>query len=286
MTSVLGRVTEEHVHSQPYHHLTTTEALAPDLYERLAARFPDVPAIVRGFGNEESIGRLAGNNLLIHVNGIHALAGDLPIDPAWRDFMAFHFSQAFYGQIVRHLGDGVRATYPDIEERLGKPLEELTVQPRRGPDAGADLLVNVQFAINTPVTQASQVRALHVDDPKKLFAGLFYMRAPEDDSVGGDLELCRWRERPQFQSPYVPGHQVVNTHIHDHQAEPADTVEYRANNLVFFVNSPYSVHGVTERQPTRHLRRYINFIVEARRPLYDFQQYRDDKTPWALTMGR
>ena len=58
-----------------------------------------------------------------------------------------------------------------------------------------------------------------------------------------------------------------------------NTVKYGANTLLIFVNSPFAVHGVTERQPTPHLRRYINMIGEVREPLYDFKQYQDNATP-------
>ena len=50
-------------------------------------------------------------------------------------------------------------------------------------------------------------------------------------------------------------------------------MHYKANTLLLFVNSPFAVHGVTERQPTPHLRRYVNFVAEMREPLYDIRQY-------------
>ena len=279
MTSILDRITEEHVHSEPYHYLNTTEALEPGYYEDLAARFPDIPAIIGMFGQDKAKQQLSENNELMHIRGLDAFNDDLPIDPIWRDFMRFHFSNDFFRQIVRHLGDGIRQSYPDLEQRLGKSLDALTVQPRDGEDQGADILIDIQFAINTPVRETSSVRKRHVDDPKKLFAGLFYMRAPEDDSIGGDLEICRWWGEPQFKNPHIPGHQVQNTHIQDYQVELMNTVKYGANTLLIFVNSPFAVHGVTERQPTPHLRRYINMIGEVREPLYDFKQYQDNATP-------
>ncbi len=159
------------------------------------------------------------------------------------------------------------------------------MQPRYTKDRGADLWIDVQFAINTPVRKTSRVRARHVDDPKKLFFGLLYMRAPEDDSIGGDLEICRWKGAPQFKNPYVSGRQVDNTHIQDHQVDLVNTVKYRANTLLISVASAFAVHGVTERQPTPHFRRYINLLAEFREPIYDIKQYRANSAPWALMMG-
>ena len=273
MTSILGRVTEDHVHGDPYPYLTISEALEPGYYHRLAAHFPDFSDIYRKYGSADGIRQMSGDNRLVHLGGHSAFARHTPIHPVWHDFMRFHFSRDFYLQVVGRLGDGIRRNYPDLENRLGKRLDELTVQPRNMPDQGADVLIDVQFAINTPVRKASRVRSHHVDDPKKLFAGLFYCRAPEDDSIGGDLEISRWRDRPRFLNPYVPGRQLSNTHIEEHQIEVVNTVHYKANTLLLFVNSPFAVHGVTERQPTPHLRRYVNFVAEMREPLYDIRQY-------------
>ena len=265
MTSVLNRINSQHVHSEPFHYLTTTEALEAGYYETLAAHFPD-------FSDHPGARE---NNAMIHMSGLHAFADEIPINPIWQDFMRFHFSIDFFREIITHLGDGIRHTYPDLEERLGKRFEELTVQPRNTDDVGADLWIDVQFAINTPVREVSRVRRRHIDSPHKLFSGLFYMRAPDDDAIGGDLEICRWLAEPQFQSVMV----------HDHLAEPVNIVKYRANTLVMFINSPNSVHGVTERLPTRHVRRYINMLAEFREPIFDLQQYQDTTTPWALKMG-
>jgi hypothetical protein len=273
MTSVLDLITEEHVHSDPFPYLSTTEALEPGYYESLAAQFPDFTDLIRLTGSDEERRWLSQDNVLLHRSGLEAFVDGTPIDPVWRDFMRFQFSNDFYRQVIKHLGEGIRQTYPDLEQRLGKSLEELTVQPRHTEDEGADLWIDIQFSVNTPVLRTSRVRARHVDDPKKLFAGLFYMRAPEDDSIGGNLELCRWPGAPQFKYPYAPGREIDNTHIQDNQADLVNTVKYSANTLIIFINSPFAIHGVTHREPTPHFRRYINIIVECREPLFDLKQY-------------
>ena len=90
--------------------------------------------------------------------------------------------------------------------------------------------------------------------------------------------MCRWQETPQFKNDFVVGHQVQNTHIHDHQVDLVDLVKYRANTLLLFVNTPHAVHGVTERQPNPHFRRYINMIAEFRELLYDLKHYQGNPT--------
>ncbi len=115
MNSVLDRITEEHVHSDPFSYLSTTEALEPSYYESLAAHFPDFADIVRMGGRDDERQWLSENNMLMHRSGLDAFVDDIPIHPVWQNFMRFHFSHDFYRQVIRHLGDGIRQTYPDLE---------------------------------------------------------------------------------------------------------------------------------------------------------------------------
>ncbi|NQV98288.1 MAG: hypothetical protein HQ483_01210 [Rhodospirillales bacterium] len=286
MDTVVDRITAAQIHSDPYAYLTTTEGLDPDYYGKLAAQFPDLRELTRTVGGAEAVQQFNNsNNLLVHINGQKAINRELPIHPIWRGFMKTHFSSRFYRRVIGALGDGIRQTYPDLENRLGKKLEHLTVQPRLHEDRGADVFLDIQFAYNTPVVAPTRVRARHVDDPKKLFSGLFYMRAPDDDSQGGNLEICRWRGQPKFRNPFIPGQEVQNTHIDEDQSELVDVIDYQANTLLMFVNSPSAIHGVTARPPTPHIRRYINIIAELREPLYDIMAYQDNVSPWALMAG-
>ena len=59
----------------------------------------------------------------------------------------------------------------------------------------SDVLLEAQISINTPVRTKSSVLGIHVDNSNKLFAGLLYLRKPEDDSVGGNLNLYSWKEQ-------------------------------------------------------------------------------------------
>ena len=54
--------------------------------------------------------------------------------------------------------------------------------------------MDAQISINTPVEKLSSVRKAHLDNTNKFFSGLFYLRLPNDDSRGGNLQLCKWRE--------------------------------------------------------------------------------------------
>ena len=107
---------------------------------------------------------------------------------------------------------------------------------------------------------------MHVDSGRKLFAGLFYMRAAEDDAEGGDLALGR------LKSPYREAEQAAGAfdgkYLDEEKIETARLVPYAANRLVLFINSLSAIHGVTVRQPTTHPRRFVNLLGEIDPPLY------------------
>lgn len=89
------------------------------------------------------------------------------------------------------------------------------------------------------------------------------MRNEEDDTTGSNLQICRFRDRPEFRDVTVD----------DACVDVVDQIDYRANSLIIWVNSPYALHGVTDREPTRRIRRYINFLAELREPVFDLTPY-------------
>jgi hypothetical protein len=107
------------------------------------------------------------------------------------------------------------------------------------------------------------VRSPHLDRPNKLFNALLYCRVPGDETPGGELILYR-RRGPLV---YSRGSAIMPTRIVE-----AKRVAYRANRLVLFLSSPWSVHGVAPRGCTSYLRRYLNFMCEYRDPLFEVQQ--------------
>lgn len=265
MVSLVGNFKDGDFRAEPFPHVCSTATLRPGHYRKLADSFPDLAAACPELW--------AKNNSGEAFSALQALEAGV-LSPAWREFIEYHYSPAFYLDVVKLLGDQMRKVHPHLEAQLGKSLESLTVAPRPAP-GDADVMVECQFCINTPVRTVSRVRGVHVDNPKKLFNALLYMRLDEDDSGGGDLELCRFVGKPRFQQVAAP----------DDAVEAVDHVLYQANTLILIINSPFSLHGVTPRQPTPHIRRYFNFLAELRQPIFDLAPYQDRETPWALMAG-
>jgi hypothetical protein len=232
--------------AEPYAHLVRNPALPEPAYARLAAEFPD-QATILGLRAPDDIGNAAARLPAFKV------ADNPAISPLWRDFFAFHSSGAFWQEIVRVFGSALREAFPAIEAQAGKPLADWQAGPR-GIGEGGDIRLDCQFVINTPARRTSSVKTQHVDKRTTILSMLLYLRDPEDDAAGGDLEIYAWKREPRFlpfQRMILPG-----------DLELRRTVKYAPNTLAAFVNSEWAPHGVSPRGPAQRPRRYINFIAE------------------------
>jgi hypothetical protein len=249
--SILARLDPSQIVYNPMPYVCTTEALDRDYYAELAATFP-------------SLDKVAGpgpypNNRAYLMQAREAL-DDPQIPQIWQDFIAFHTSRAFFEQVLDFWRTALEREYPDLEERFGKPVRELTTE-RRYPgkrntpaNRNADVMMETQFGMNSPCTGPTSVRGPHVDDTHKLYAGLLYFRHPDDNTEGSDLTLYRYKTKRYYQD----GRQNVPERF----VEPFRVIPYRPNTLVMFINTPRSVHGVSQRSITSVPRRYVNIQAE------------------------
>lgn len=240
---LLSDVAPGDIVSQPYAHYTTDNAVAKPLYEELAAGFPTLDMITSGRSD-------VGSNEAVRMTAKQVL-GDRRISPLWREFFEYHTSAGYWRTVTRLFAGHFRREFPGLEDRVGRAYEDWRVVPR-GFAGEADVRLDCQFVMNTPVTRKSTVKTPHIDLCDKIFSALFYMRDPADDSGGGDLDIYDWRRAPRFIK-----HRTLNRDV-----ELVKTVTYRANSYLCFVNSPAAVHGVSPRDLTQVPRRYINFIAE------------------------
>ncbi|HSA82194.1 MAG TPA: 2OG-Fe(II) oxygenase [Geminicoccaceae bacterium] len=250
--SILARLDPRQIVCEPYPFVHATEALAPDYYRELADAFPSMERIVAG--------RPLANNHAYLINAPEVMS-DTAMPRIWSDFFAHHTSHAFLEELLDFWRPAIEREYPDIENRFGKPLCELTTAVRhrgkrkRGEERDGDVMMDVQFGVNSPVTAPTTVRGPHVDNNHKLFAGLLYFRLPQDDAEGGDLCLYRFRSQR--------AHHDARMDYEERFVEPFRTIPYHSNSLIMWLNTARSLHGVTPRQPTPMHRRYVNLIGEA-----------------------
>ncbi|WP_261404580.1 hypothetical protein [Chenggangzhangella methanolivorans] len=152
--------------SDPFPHIVLKNALPEALYDELAASFPSAKAL--GVDTRQNNKRWNYFAYKVTKNG------SLP--KIWRDFIAYHASQAFYDEIVDLFYEDIAALYPG---RFGDKaqMRGMRAGTRKLVDfSSADVLMDAMISGNTPVTTAGSVRTSHVDLGDKLYSGLFYMR--------------------------------------------------------------------------------------------------------------
>lgn len=175
------------------------------------------------------------------------------ITPLWQDFVAYHNSREYKDRVLDLFAPAIERYYPDY--RASWLLS--TTQPRHTATGDA-IAMEVQFVLNGQ--QETTVRTTHLDNSRELFAGLLYMRRPEDTSTGGDIQVFRKTvERPEFTGirEVRPDHVVV-----------AGAVPYRANHMILFLNTQDTLHGVTPRIGANCVRRYINIDAHQSHKLF------------------
>jgi hypothetical protein len=235
------------IHREPFPHIVIPDALEPDLYRQLCASFPPFARI--GWDDPQ---HLPDSNSKFELSAA-AMIADPEMPDVWKRFAAFHSDRGFFDSVVALFA----AHWPTaLRQALGGTLggHSLERLVRHRPRA-ARIALDARIEINCPVVgAASSPRKAHLDTMNRLYSGLFYMRHPEDDSTGGDLQLFRWKKDP------IGPFDVVD--LPDGHVDCVATIPYRANLLVLFPQSVDAIHGVSVRQPTQHFRRYVFITAE------------------------
>ncbi len=256
MQTLLDGIYPHQILTDPFPHLVVTDALPETLHQQLLATYPPLEVLTSGaqFTSNQRF-NLMGSEVIHHP----------AIDPVWREFVKLHISELFLRQMIQLFGTHLRTQYPDFEKTAGS-LDLLRPGLRLVDDfQTADVLLDAQLAVNTPVTDMpSSVRRGHVDWPNKLFVGLYYLRHPGDTSQGGELELYRFAGSR---------HRMHKASIEDQYIEVVKTIPYRSNTLVMFLNGIDALHGVTTRYLTPFPRCFFNLVAEVERPLFNLDQY-------------
>ncbi len=246
-----ARIGKAAIRHEPFPHLVVPEALPTALYAELERSYPALAEVA-------GPGPLA-NNRLYKLAAADVMAS-AHIAPLWREFFAYHTSVDFFRRVCAVWADELARLHPGLRDAFGKPPEAFATvvrQPGKKGNAAnfaADVALDCQFGMNSPVTTPSSVRGPHLDNPAKLFAALLYFRHADDRSTGGELELYRVKSG---QTPMARG-----SRVNPGAVAVADHVAYAPNTLVMWLNSPLAIHGVSPRSVTPVPRRYINFLGE------------------------
>ena len=172
----------------------------------------------------------------------------------------------------------VRLFEPQLLEVLGSDQQHELMTESVTPHALARAATYCQFVLNEQVGGDATTQPAHVDNPKEIYAGLLYMRKPEDQAAGGDFTVHRLTQ-PIRRLDKAIGRQLSSA-LHT----PVRTIAYRPNTFCLFLNVLGAVHSVTPRLKPIERRRSINIIGEFvgrqrmwNRPEYDSRLSRSEQ---------
>jgi hypothetical protein len=239
--SVLQNFTPDCLRLEPYPYIVIENALPQDIYEQLSNQYPE--SILNG----QTRGFKDFRYYQSQFSADH-------VSPLWQEFVDYHTSKSYKTEVIKALEPGMRIRYPDITDKyLG-----IDVSLRHAGKARTTAAMEVQFVMNSADT--SSIRTPHLDQGRELFACLFYMKKPEDVGIGGDLVIYE-KTTKDFQ--FISGRLAPPDKI-----KPVESVPYRANTLVIFLNSGDSIHGVSPRQDANVMRRYVNIDCHVAEKLF------------------
>ena len=228
--SVLQNFKNEDLHLDPFPYICIENALPTDLYNQLADEYPE--SVLENGPSSFSDFRYCQEDF-----------DDKIVSPLWKKFVEFHTSKEYKDQLINILKPALEKYYPEIVEKYLNSDVCLRHQAVRGA-----LRLEVQFVMNSPDTKS--IRTPHLDQGRELFACLFYFKKPEDTSTGGDLIIYKKAVDPFiFNSGRIAPIEDI---------EEVDRVQYKANTLAVFLNTPDSIHGVSQRIEPKTIRRYVN----------------------------
>lgn len=257
--SLLKYITEADVIMHPYPHIVVKDVVSKELMDKLMGTFPHIDKVTHG---EDKM-----SNKRFDFT-IKDLRNDKEVSPIWREFIEAQAGEAFWDDFIRIFGKSIEQYYPNLIKKYGK-LKNIKLGTRYiDSHDKVDLLADAHISINSPVvTKPTSVRASHVDDPKKLYGALFYMRLPEDDSTGGNLQVSKYKNKNA---------KFFGQGIDDKDVEVVNEVQYANNTFVLFLNTIDSIHGVTPRSVTKYQRQFVNLVAEFKDPLFDISSRQEN----------
>jgi len=247
-----------HFFKEPFPHVLIENALPKKLYEDLLLSFPNP--------SDLDVNNLLNNKRYSYP--AKKVKTNQRISKIWKDFINFHISKIFYEEVINIFGKDIISCHRDFFKDLSH-LKKLDINTRFESEIKNKYTISLdaQISGNTPVWFPNSVRKAHIDSGEKLFSGLFYLRNPEDDSLGGNL--CIYKPKDNYKNST---NLFYESYVNRKKCEIVKEIPYKGNTLIIFINTPYSIHGVTPRSITKHNRIFMNLVGSLPFNLYDISK--------------
>jgi hypothetical protein len=246
---LLRDIHERDVKPEPYPYLVKRNVIEPDLYDALSREFPHFldQAHRTNKMNRHSIDFRSPESQAIFRRST-----------AWREFRDNLLSPRFLVEFMDLFRAEVGRLYPQMTRRHPRLVDHTSAGWRhRWYQLSRSWREHVYIQATFNLSGDGYAVGPHYDNPKKLAAGLFYLRDPRDtQSHGGDFLVIRKRNPA---SPRV--FDRTKDRVDDPELEIAETLPYAANTFCFMFNSPVSLHAATEFRGRGHYRRFVYFDV-------------------------
>ena len=239
--TVFAKARAEDVRTDPFPHLVIENALDEDAFDALLRTRPPYN------GSADADNRRM-------VTPAWVMMTTEVMDRAWVDFATLHTRPEITRCVLALFADHLADTLPGLPQAVRFGVQGIADWNT------ADVLTDARLENISPARTAGSHRKGHLDTPNRLFSALFYLRDPNDNSVGGGLDLFRWKDGPKGQ---LDAFELPAADI-----EHVLTVPYQANTLVVFPNSIYALHGAQVRQPTCFDRAYVFITAELEKDLF------------------
>ena len=229
------------VFKHPYPHVCVDEALPDYIYKELAETFPQELVCSTQPHDGGITYRYKSNPALVEGK----------ISNIWQEFFEYHTSTDYFRECINLFEPWIEELYPQyLDDMYSKPV---TV---RDIDNTGSYVTDCQFVVHEPVDETGTSRTPHIDNPVEIYAGLLYMRLPEDESTGGNFTIH------EVTGEITEVNKTLGRQVEDSLHKPIKQVPYVANSFCMFLNVKDSVHSVTPRITPQHRRQSINIIGE------------------------
>ena len=240
--SILSNADPSMVKLDPFPHIVLIDALPLEYANNLTSSFP------------KHLFDLTSNNKRLDISAINVVNSP-DISQDWKQFIAYHSSKEFFKEVLRLFEHSLLLNKNINLATLNNLNTGIRFQDTFDEK---DCLLDAQISINTPVRIKSSVRKAHTDNTNKIFSGLFYLRQSDDDSSGGDLQICDWNHDYSCKKKL----QIYKESLSPRHYSVFDEIPYANNVAVLFLNSLDALHCVTPRDLTVHTRTFVNLVGE------------------------
>ena len=230
MISVLQNFKQ--VDTEPWPHIIIRNALPQNIHDELLATLPTSRL-------NQQIAKDKHGKLTWLVYEI--VQEGYPVSNIWKEFIDFHTSKDFLNQVLD--------IFSPYVEKLPIPKEDIILTNRSvGHSPNDNCYTEFSFVNHPPLNNVSS-RTPHTDNEKEIYAGLLYLKYPEDKSTGGGFAL----HKPKSLS-------MNKNREYTNPGPIVKVCPYESNNFVMFANNINTQHSVEPRQGAVHPRWSINMI--------------------------